>query len=239
MHPRDLIPFLCLLALLPCAASAETPRSLWQEIPPLPADAADAYCDTDELIKEIEYAGEDTLVAAQNAIMQAGAPGPVSDRQGQALAVLMDESLQACINEAETMRRERLEPPVAELRRRVAALVDEAAQKSGRCDNGTFSENCGLDVGKRYQARLQSEAQQFLTGARAIYGTWSKKVKACIDAREDAYSGFVKAKITGPFAGQGLNIRTQTWMLVHSQATTQRKLCRAAYQAAHALDGYE
>ncbi|MBD1549271.1 hypothetical protein [Roseibium aggregatum] len=230
---------LCALFMTFAAGShAETPQTLWNSIPPLPNSAETAKCgESDSISVKIENAAARALTDAQLALAKV-TPAAVTDEQGKAIEQLMDYSLQECAFNAET----EVWQIVQSAREQVsAAMTDLEARRIGALDA------CGSEMSPgypacysrtriEYQAMARDTANHYLDLIGGAYADWRERINACLGRREAALARFDKAGVIGPFAAQGLNVRTQTWMLVGLHAQTSRELCNIVDEAAHAMD---
>ncbi len=230
---------LCALFMtIAAGARAETPQTLWNAIPPLPNTAETATCEeSDNITVKIEIAAAKALTDAQLALAKVS-PAAVSDQQGKAIEHLMDDSLQECALNAETEVWQMVQTARDQVS---AAMSDLEARRIGALDacGSEMSpgyEACYSRTRIEYQAMARDTANHYLDLIGAAYSDWRDRTGACLGRRETALSRFEKAGVIGPFASQGLNVRTQTWVLVALHAQTSRELCNIVYQASHAMD---
>lgn len=217
---------------------AQTPQTLWDSIPLLPNTAETAKCEESERISDaIETAAAKALTNAQMAMAKMS-PAAVSDDQGAAIEHLMDYALQECALDAET-----------EVWQMVQSARDQVSGAMGALEARRIGalDACGSEMSPgyqacysrtriEYQAMARDTANHYLDLIGESFAGWRDRTNACLGRREAALARFEKAGVTGPFAAQGLNMRTQTWMLVGLHANTSRELCTIVHEAAHAMD---
>ncbi|WP_417676828.1 hypothetical protein [Roseibium sp.] len=230
---------LCALFMtIAAGARAEAPQTLWNAIPPLPDTAETATCEeSDNITVKIENAAAKALTDAQLALPKVS-PAAVSDEQGKAIEQLMDYSLQECALNAETevwqmvqTAREQVSGAMSDLETRRIGALDACGSEMS-----PGYEACYSRTRIEYQAMARDTANHYLDLIGDAYADWRERTNACLGQRETALARFDKAGVIGPFASQGLNVRTQTWVLVALHAQTSRELCNIVYQASHAMD---
>ncbi|MFZ2103553.1 MAG: hypothetical protein WAU86_23620 [Oricola sp.] len=236
-HRISLMAIWTVLLATTCAR-AESPLGLWQAIPLLPDVAETAKCaETDEMAAAIEDAAAKALTDAQMAMSQMR-PAAVTDDQGEAIEQLTDYSLQQCAIDAETevwqlvqTSRERLSDAMTDLEsRRIGALDKCGSEMSPGYDA------CYSRTRIEYQALARDTANHHLDEIGNLFADWRDRSRGCVERREKAVERFDAAGVAGPFAAQGLSVRTQTWMLVGLHAQTSKELCDAVYEASHVMD---
>jgi len=230
---------LCALFIVIAAgARAGTPETLWNSIPPLPDTAETARCEEGDAISaRIETAAAKALTDARLTLANVS-PAAVSVEQGEAIEQLMDYSLEECALDAETevwqmvqSARDQVSGAMNDLEtRRIGALDACGSEMSPGYDA------CYSRTRIAYQAMAHDTANHYLDLIGAAYADWRDRTGTCLERRVAALSRFENAGVTGPFAAQGLNVRTRTWMLVGLHAHTARELCTIVHEAAHAMD---
>lgn len=220
-------------------ASAQTPPSLWQQIPLLPDVAETAQCDAaDEVATQIEQAAAASMASAQSAMTRLAPMAAMSDVQGAALEQILDYSLQECVTGAETAVRQLVDETLSDLAAAIDYLGDRRIAALDKCgsEQSPGYEACFSRTNIEYQALGRDEANRRLNELGVVYSQWRDTAKRCLDRREQASAAFEKAKMSGPFAAQGVSMRVMSWSLVHLHAETSKTLCEAVRDAAHALD---
>ena len=235
---RSQMAALCAVLLATGVARAESPLSMWQTIPLLPDVAETANCaETDDVATSIEAAAAKALTDAQMA-MAGMAPSAVTDEQGKAIERLTDYSLQQCAIDAETdawdlvqTSRENLAEAINALESRRIAALDKCGSEMTPGYDACYSR-----TRTEYPALARDTANHHLDAIGNLFADWRDRTRTCLERRETAVRAFDAAGVAGPFAAHGLNVRTQTWMLVGLHAQMSKELCDAVFEASHLMD---
>lgn len=232
---------LCCIVLSGLAghAAAATPQDFWSQIPPLPDKAESASCEIwDGLEAGIEQAGAAALLETQQAMSRAAPMGAVSDAQSAAIEALLDYDLQACATDAEVAVRDLVDTTQADLASAMAYLSDRRIDALDQCgsEQAPGYQACYSRTMIEFQALARDEANHRLDALGVRYADWRDGAADCLGRRENAVTAFERAQVSGPFAAQGMSVRTMSWSLVYIHAETARSLCESLFEAAHTLD---
>ncbi|MBI1422180.1 MAG: hypothetical protein GC149_01855 [Gammaproteobacteria bacterium] len=215
----------------------ETPASLLEAVPALPASLRDASCDTGRQIarRAEQIASGQYNDFAKSSEAAAPTASAVTDTQADAITKLTDEALVQCLFDVSLMRESVVEPGKRRIQEAADALEAEFYKKDAGCGSGIGMDvTCHKQVVTDYKNRMAALAKNALRDLRTPFGEWQKKAGHCIGLRENAVSEVLSSGSL--FATQALAMRTQTYSIPQVLGDGYAELCETAVTAGQRLD---